>query len=61
MTVDANGRNSRRLAWDRRSAFTPGCAAFFLSFFHRVPTGAIAADLQAKFAIRAAALRATRK
>lgn len=40
----------------RWSAFGLGCAAFFLSFFHRVSTGAIAADLQAEFAIGAAAL-----
>lgn len=46
----------RGLARWRRSAFGLGCAAFFLSFFHRVSTGAIAADLQHEFAIGAAAL-----
>jgi len=42
-----------RLRW---TAFALGCAAFFLSFFHRVSTGAIASDLQRDFAIGATAL-----
>ena len=44
------------LARWRWSAFALGCCAFFISFFHRVSTGAIAADLQHEFAIGAAAL-----
>ena len=47
---------SRALAWARWSAFALGCCAFFISFFHRVSTGAIAADLQHEFAIGAAVL-----
>ncbi len=48
--------NEKQLAWWRWSAFALGCCAFFISFFHRVSTGAIAADLQHEFAIGAAAL-----
>jgi MFS family permease len=55
MTTDSHDRN-RRLAWWRWSGFFLGCAAFFLSFFHRVATGAIAGDLQREFEIGAAAL-----
>lgn len=47
---------TRQLAWWRWSGFVLGCAAFFLSFFHRVCTGAIAGDLQREFEIGAAAL-----
>lgn len=47
---------AHRLAWWRWSAFVLGCAAFFLSFFHRVSTGAVAGDLQREFEIGAAAL-----
>ena len=47
---------NRQLAWWRWSGFFLGCAAFFLSFFHRVCTGAIAGDLQREFEIGAAAL-----
>src|SRR6185369_14534285 len=50
------GTDERPLAWARWSAFALGCCAFFISFFHRVSTGAIAADLQHEFAIGAAAL-----
>ena len=46
----------RHLAWWRWSGFFLGCAAFFLSFFHRVCTGAIAGDLQREFEMGAAAL-----
>lgn len=56
MTADSNGANIRRLARWRWSAFALGCCAFFISFFHRVSTGAIAADLQHEFALGAAAL-----
>src|SRR5471032_134771 len=56
MTVDADGGIGRSLAWRRWSAFALGCCAFFISFFHRVSTGSIAADLQHEFAIGAAAL-----
>lgn len=52
----ATAAAARRLAWWRWSGFCLGCAAFFLSFFHRVCTGAIAADLQREFEIGAAAL-----
>ena len=52
--VDTPG--TRQLAWWRWSGFFLGCAAFFLSFFHRVCTGAIAGDLQREFEIGAAAL-----
>ena len=43
-------------SWWRWSAFFLSCTAFFLSFFPRVCTGAIAADLQQEFQIGAAAL-----
>lgn len=56
MNAGADNQELRRLAWWRWSAFALGCSAFFLSFFHRVSTGAIAADLQHEFAIGAAAL-----
>ncbi len=56
MNADAADLEARRLAWWRWSAFALGCGAFFLSFFHRVTTGAIAADLQHEFALGAAAL-----
>ena len=49
---------TRQLAWWRWSGFLLGCAAFFLSFFHRVCTGAIAGDLQREFEIGAAARHA---
>lgn len=49
-------QSQRNLAWWRWSGFFLGCAAFFLSFFHRVCTGAIAGDLQREFEIGAAAL-----
>ena len=48
--------DARQLAWWRGSAIALTCCAFFISFFHRVSTGAIAADLQQEFAIGAAAL-----
>jgi MFS family permease len=48
--------NENQLARLRWSAFSLGCCAFFISFFHRVSTGSIAADLQHEFAIGAAAL-----
>ena len=51
-------RDSARLDRLRWTAFALGCAAFFLSFFHRVSTGAIASDLQRDFAISATALGA---
>ena len=56
MEADGGSRDARQLAWWRWSAFALGCCAFFISFFHRVSTGAIAADLQHEFAIGAAAL-----
>lgn len=56
MNTSADNPGVRQLAWWRWSAFALGCCAFFLSFFHRVSTGAIAADLQQEFAIGAAAL-----
>jgi len=56
MIADSDSGNHRPLARWRWSAFGLGCAAFFLSFFHRVSTGAIAADLQREFEIGAAAL-----
>jgi MFS family permease len=49
-------QSQRSFAWWRWSGFFLGCAAFFLSFFHRVCTGAIAGDLQREFEIGAAAL-----
>ena len=56
--MNAGGDNPgpRQLAWWRWSAFALGACAFFISFFHRVSTGAIAADLQQEFALGAAAL-----
>ena len=54
--ADTGAEDERRLAWWRWSAFALGCGAFFISFFHRVSTGAIAADLQHEFEIGAAAL-----
>ncbi len=48
--------DERRPSVWRWSAFTLGCCAFFISFFHRVCTGAIAGDLQREFEIGAAAL-----
>src|SRR6185369_13261198 len=56
MIADSRGSNDRQLAWWRWSAFALGACAFFISFFHRVSTGAIAADLQHEFALGAAAL-----
>ena len=56
MSAESNGTTDRRLARWRWSAFFLGCAAFFLSFFHRVCTGAIAGDLQREYEIGAAAL-----
>ena len=56
LNTSAENPDARRLAWWRWSAFVLGCAAFFLSFFHRVSTGAIAGDLQREFEIGAAAL-----
>ncbi len=56
MNADTDNPGARQLAWWRWSAFALGCCAFFISFFHRVSTGAIAADLQHEFAIGAAAL-----
>ncbi len=56
MKADTKTPETHRFAWRRWSAFTLGCGAFFLSFFHRVSTGTIAADLQHEFAIGAAAL-----
>lgn len=56
MNTSADNPGLRQLAWWRWSAFALGCGAFFLSFFHRVSTGAIALDLQQEFAIGAAAL-----
>src|SRR3954465_12914198 len=47
---------SRSLGWARWRAIALTCCAFFISFFHRVSTGAIAADLQHEFSIGAAAL-----
>jgi MFS family permease len=47
---------TRREAWWRWSAYGLGCCAFFISFFHRVSTGAIAGSLQEEFSIGAAAL-----
>ena len=47
---------ARRLAWWRLSAIGLTCCAFFISFFHRVSTGAVAGELQHEFAIGAAAL-----
>jgi MFS family permease len=47
---------ANQLAWWRWSALALTCCAFFISFFHRVSTGAIAGDLQHEFAIGAAAL-----
>ena len=54
--ADADSGGDRRLAWWRWSAFALGACAFFISFFHRVSTGAIAADLQHEFALGATAL-----
>ena len=56
MNAQTDTDQLRQLAWWRWSAFALGCCAFFISFFHRVSTGAIAADLQHEFAIGAAAL-----
>jgi MFS family permease len=56
MTAVVIDGGSSRATWWRWSAFFLGCAAFFLSFFHRVCTGAIAGDLQREFEIGAAAL-----
>ncbi len=56
MNAGAGNPGARQLARWRWSAFALGCCAFFISFFHRVSTGAIAADLQHEFAIGAAAL-----
>ena len=56
MNAQTDTDRLRQLAWWRWSAFALGCCAFFISFFHRVSTGAIAADLQHEFAIGAAAL-----
>jgi MFS family permease len=54
--ADSIAGGDRQLAWWRWSAFALGCCAFFISFFHRVSTGAIAGDLQREFAIGSAAL-----
>lgn len=56
MNTKNNSSGRDRLAAWRWSGFFLGCAAFFLSFFHRVSTGAIAGDLQREFEIGAAAL-----
>ena len=56
MNAGTNSPEAHQFARWRWSAFGLGCAAFFLSFFHRVSTGAIAADLQREFEIGAAAL-----
>ncbi len=56
MKAGAAGAPVDTASWWRWSAFFLSCAAFFLSFFHRVCTGAIAADLQQEFGIGAAAL-----
>ena len=48
--------SASQLAWWRWSALALTCCAFFISFFHRVSTGAIAGSLQLEFAIGAAAL-----
>ena len=56
MNANTDTNQARQLALWRWSAFALGCAAFFISFFHRVSTGSIAADLQDEFAIGAAAL-----
>ena len=56
MSADSEQHEARRLARWRWSAFSLGCCAFFISFFHRVSTGSIAADLQHEFAIGSAAL-----
>ena len=47
--------NPSRLRW---VVFALGCAAFWLSFFHRVAPAAIAADLTATFQVTGAALGA---
>jgi MFS family permease len=56
MPIRSEMDHLRHAFWWRWSAFFLGCAAFFLSFFHRVCTGAIAGDLQREFEIGAAAL-----
>jgi MFS family permease len=56
MNAYTDDPHASRLALWRWSAFALGCAAFFISFFHRVSTGSIATDLQQEFAIGAAAL-----
>src|SRR4051812_16539381 len=56
MKRESESQNAAAPSWWRWSAFTLGCCAFFISFFHRVSTGAIAADLQREFAIGSAAL-----
>ena len=56
MNSDSDQNGAQRLVRLRWSAFSLGCCAFFISFFHRVSTGSIAADLQHEFAIGAAAL-----
>lgn len=53
---DSAASQLRGIAWARWCAIALTCCAFFISFFHRVSTGAIAADLQQEFAIGAAAL-----
>ena len=56
MNPHTDSAQTRSLAWWRWSALALTCCAFFISFFHRVSTGAIAGDLQHEFAIGAAAL-----
>ena len=56
MNQGTGNLDARRFVRWRWSAFTLGCGAFFLSFFHRVSTGAIATHLQHDFQIGAAAL-----
>ena len=56
MNSQSDSSRARQLALWRWSAFALGCAAFFISFCHRVSTGSIAANLQDEFAIGAAAL-----
>ena len=56
MNTGIDPSRTRQLALWRWSAFALGCAAFFISFFHRVSTGSIAANLQDELAIGAAAL-----
>ena len=55
-TSGCRSRSNASARVGRWSAFSLGCAAFFLSFFHRVCTGALAGDLQREFEIGAAAL-----